>query len=121
MPMLRKDTERGYVVIYMAVILTALLVFSGLAVDAGRSYVVKAQLSKAVDGAALAAARASNASLSRDEAVRVFKANFPAGTMGTLTTADPTAASDFFTSSVDATGKKVVDVKAAIALPTTFM
>ena len=43
--------ERGYVLIYMAFIITALLLFSGVAVDAGRAYVVKAQLSKAVDGA----------------------------------------------------------------------
>jgi Flp pilus assembly protein TadG len=113
--------ERGYVLIYMAVVLTTLLLLSGLALDAGRSYVVRAQLSKAVDGAALAAARGTSASGSRDEAVRVFRANFPAGTLGTNLSPDPTAAADFFTSSVDATGKKVVDVKAAVGLPTTFM
>jgi Flp pilus assembly protein TadG len=120
---MRRDTtrERGYVLIYMAVVLTALLLFSGLALDAGRSYVVRAQLSKAVDGAALAAARATSAAGSKAEAIRVFRANFPAGTLGTNLSPDPTAAADFFTQSVDATGKKVVDVKAAVALPTTFM
>ena len=41
--------------IYMAVILTFLLAVTGLAVDSGRAYVVKAQLTKAVDGAALGA------------------------------------------------------------------
>jgi Mg-chelatase subunit ChlD len=119
--MTRRDTvtERGYVLVYMALVLAVLMLFSGLALDAGRSYVVKAQLSKAVDGAALAAARATTGA--RDEAVRVFKANFPAGTLGTLATPDPTAAADFFSASVDATGKKVVDVKAAVQLPTTFM
>ena len=35
----------------------SLLLFTGLAVDGGRAYVVKAQLTKAVDGAALGAAR----------------------------------------------------------------
>ena len=45
----------------MAVFLTvALLIFVGLAVDTGRAYVVQAQLSKAVDGAALGAARMLN-------------------------------------------------------------
>jgi Flp pilus assembly protein TadG len=49
-----RSDQSGYVLIYMALILTALLLFSGLALDAGRSYVVKAQLSKAVDGDELA-------------------------------------------------------------------
>ena len=53
---------------------------SGLAVDTGRAYVVKAQLTKAVDGAALAAARNLNSGNPRDEAARVFNANFPTGT-----------------------------------------
>ena len=50
-------SEKGFALIYMAVILTVLLLFTGLAVDTGRAYVVKAQLTKAVDGAALGAAR----------------------------------------------------------------
>ena len=115
------DNERGYVLIYMALILTALMLFSGLALDAGRSYVVKAQLGKAVDGAALAAARAMNSGDPQGEAIRVFRANFPAGTLGTLASPDPTAAADFFSSTVDPTGKNIVDVKAAVVLPTTFM
>src|SRR5262245_15975886 len=119
--MRRIRSERGYVLIYMAAILTGLLLFSGLALDAGRGYVVKAQLSKAVDGAALAAARESGGSASRDEAVRVFKANFPAGAFGTATNPDPTSAADFYSASVDGTGKKIVDVRAGVTLPTTFM
>ena len=46
--------QDGFVAVYMAVLLTGLLLFTGLAVDSGRAYVVKAQLTKAVDGAALA-------------------------------------------------------------------
>ena len=49
--------ESGVVLFYLAALLFVLLAFSGLAVDLGRAYVVKAHLSKAVDGAALAAAR----------------------------------------------------------------
>ena len=52
--------ERGFVLVYMAAILALLMVTTGLAVDSGRAYLVKAQLSKAVDGAALAAARSLN-------------------------------------------------------------
>ena len=50
-------SQKGFVLVYMAAVLALLLVTTGLAVDSGRAYVVKAQLSKAVDGAALAAAR----------------------------------------------------------------
>jgi Flp pilus assembly protein TadG len=113
--------ESGYVLVYMALIITVLLLISGLALDAGRSYVVKAQLSKAVDGAALAAARTAGAAASQAEAVRVFRANFPAGTLGTLASPDPTAAAAFYTATVDGSGKKVVNVRATVALPTTFM
>jgi Flp pilus assembly protein TadG len=115
------NSERGYVLIYMVVILGGLMLFSGLALDAGRSYVVKAQLGKAVDGAALAAARAANSGDPRAEAVRVFRANFPVGTLGTQASPDPTAAADFFSAGVDQTGRNIVDIKASVVLPTTFM
>ena len=114
--------ERGVVMVYMAVALTALLLFSGLALDGGRAYVVKAQLSKAVDGAALGAARALNSGDPRGEAVRIFKANFPAGYFGTSSSTDPTTDPSFFTSTTDpTTGINTVDVQARAVLPTTFM
>ena len=53
---------------------------------------VKAQLTKAVDGAALAAARSLNSGNPSGEAAQIFKANFPAGYLGTATSPDPTAA-----------------------------
>ena len=71
--------EKGFALIYMAVVLTVLLLFTGVAVDTGRAYVVKAQLTKAVDGAALGAARMLNSGDPRGEAVNIFKSNFPAG------------------------------------------
>ena len=74
----------------MCVVLAVLLIFTGLAVDTGRAYVVKAQLSKAVDGAALAAARNLNSGDPRAEAINVFRANFPAGYLGTSSSTDPT-------------------------------
>ncbi len=80
----RITTERGAALIYVTVALSAILLFAGLATDSGRAYVVKAQLSKAVDGAALAAARMLNSGDPEGEARRVFNANFPAGFMGTI-------------------------------------
>ncbi|MGH9411855.1 MAG: pilus assembly protein TadG-related protein [Vicinamibacterales bacterium] len=87
--------ERGFALIYTSVVLVGLLLFTGLAVDSGRAYLVKAQLTKAVDGAALAAARNLNSGDPRAEAARIFTANFPSGYLGT-TAADPTAAPGFF-------------------------
>src|ERR1700686_2885778 len=75
--------EQGFALFYMAIVLVVLLLFTGLAVDSGRAYVVQAQLSKAVDGAALGAARNLNSGNPKAEATVIFKANFPVGYMGT--------------------------------------
>jgi Flp pilus assembly protein TadG len=113
--------EKGFALIYMAGTLTLLLLFAGLAVDAGRAYIVKAQLSKAVDGAALGAARMLNSGDPRGEAARIFAANFPSGYMGTAA-ADPTAAGNFYAIRTDVTaGINIVTITATTALPTTFM
>jgi Flp pilus assembly protein TadG len=116
------SSEKGFALIYMSIVLTALLLFTGLAVDAGRAYVVKAQLSKAVDGAALGAARLLNSGDPRGEAVNIFKSNFPAGYMGVSSVTDPTSAANFFNLTTNAaTGVNVVTVQASAILPTTFM
>src|SRR5882672_12559017 len=101
----RSDLSRqdGFALIYMAATLTVLLLFTGVAVDSGRAYVVKAQLSKAVDGAALAAARNLNSGNPKGEAITVFRANFPTGYFGTSSSTDPTSDPNFFKSSVDPT------------------
>src|SRR5688572_27904236 len=101
--------EDGFALVYMAATLTGLVLFSGLAIDSGRAYMVKAQLTKAVDGAALAAARNLNLGDPKTEAARIFTANFPPGYLGTSTASDPTTTTGFFTSSVDlATGVNTV-------------
>jgi Flp pilus assembly protein TadG len=107
---------------YLATLLGTLLVVTGLAVDSGRAYVVKAQLTKAVDGAALGAARNLNTGDARGEAERIFKANFPAGYFGTSSSTDPTTDPNFFhTEVIEASGVNVVTVTASAVLPTTFM
>jgi Mg-chelatase subunit ChlD len=113
--------QDGFALIYMAATLTVLLLFTGVAVDSGRAYVVKAQLSKAVDGAALAAARNLNSGSPKAEATVIFKANFPNTYMGTAS-GDPTAAANFFKSTTDAvSGVNVVTVTATVVMPTSFM
>jgi len=114
--------QDGFALVYMATVLTGLVLFSGLAVDTGRAYMVKAQLTKAVDGAALAAARNLNLGNPQAEAVRIFKANFPPGYLGTDTSVDPTTQTGFFASRVErTTGVNTVTVTASAVLPTTFM
>ncbi len=76
--------QEGFALVYMAALLAVLLIFTGLAVDTGRAYVVKAQLTKAVDGAALAAARNLNSGAPKAEATRIFQANFPTTLHGHL-------------------------------------
>jgi Flp pilus assembly protein TadG len=114
--------EQGVTLVYMAIFITTGLLVTGLAVDGGRAYVVKAQLSKAVDGAALAAARNLNGGDPRGEAARVFRANFPTGYLGTSSVTDPATDPNFFgTQVVTATGVNIVTVQASAVLPTTFM
>jgi Flp pilus assembly protein TadG len=106
----------------MAVFLTFLLIATGLAVDGGRAYVVKAQLSKAVDGAALSAARNLNSGSPRAEAEKIFRANFPDGYLGVSSVTNPTTDTSFFDmDTIDETGVNVVTVRATAVVPTTFM
>jgi Flp pilus assembly protein TadG len=106
----------------MAVLITFLLVATGLAVDSGRAYVVKAQLTKAVDGAALSAARNLNSGNPRAEAEKIFRANFPDGYLGVSSVTNPTTDTSFFDlTTVDETGANVVTVRATAVVPTTFM
>jgi Flp pilus assembly protein TadG len=115
-------SEAGVALIHMAVFLPMLLLFTGLAVDSGRAYLVKAQLSKAVDGAALSAARNLNGGNPRGEAAKVFNANFPPTFMGATSVTDPATDPDFFEKhTIEETGMHVVTIKATATVPTTFM
>jgi len=106
--------EQGFTLFYTAACLTGLLLFVGLAVDSGRAYVVKAQLSKAVDGAALGAARMLNSGDPRGEAERLFRANFETGYLGTSSVTDPSADPNFFSlQTIPATGVNIVTIQAS--------
>ena len=115
-------SESGVAMVQLAVFLPMLVLFTGLAVDSGRAYVVKAQLSKAVDGAALSAARNLNGGNPKGEAAKVFRANFPSNFMGATGVTDPSTASDFYEMHTDEdTGAHIVTIKATARVPTTFM
>ena len=90
-------------------LLAVLLIFTGLAVDSGRAYVVKAQLTKAVDGAALAAARNLNSRRSQAGSHQYLQGQLPGGFMGTTWVTDPASDPGFFALTTDpATGVNVV-------------
>src|SRR5258706_1850108 len=91
----RLSRKNGFALIYMAATLTVLLLFTGVAVDSGRAYVVKAQLTKAVDGAALAAARNLNSGAPRTEAGAVIKTDILLGLLGKTLWGTDTAAEPF--------------------------
>jgi Flp pilus assembly protein TadG len=112
------STDKGFVVVYVAVTVTALLLLCGLALDAGRAYLVKAQLTKAVDGAALAAARMLNSGDPEGAATEIFRANFPAGLMGTSAVSDPP---DFDLQVIPSEGVNVITITGSATLPTTLM
>jgi Flp pilus assembly protein TadG len=113
--------EEGFTLFYMAVFLVVLCIFMGLAVDTGRAYVVQAQLSKAVDGAALGAARMLNSGDPRAQAGTIYRANFPSGWMGTTSSTDPADASFYQLNTVTSSGVNVVTISASAVVPTTFM
>ncbi len=115
------SSEDGFALLFVAVATVAILLVGGLCIDAGRAYLVKAQLSKAVDAAALAAARVLNNGDPRAEAIATFKANFGSTYMGT-TTADATAAAGFYTLTTDpVSAVNRVQIRASVDMPTTLM
>ena len=77
--------DRGQAVLMTAFILIALIAMAGLAVDAGRYFIVRAQLAKAVDGGALAGARVlpSGQDNAQQAALGVAGMNFAMGFMNT--------------------------------------
>ncbi len=106
------DNEHGQILIMLAVVLPVLILFSGLAIDAGLLYVTKAKLSMAVDAACLTGMKnlsqgqATASSLATD----IFKANFGSN--------PPTPTITFPT---DAYGDLQVKVTATATVNTIFM
>jgi len=114
-----RSQDSGIVLYYLAALLFVLLAFSGLAVDLGRAYVVKAHLSKAVDGAALAAARVigNGQSAAQTEANKIFSTNFPSGFLGVSSVQNPPN----LNFQVASDGSNQITVTSVAVMPTTFM
>jgi hypothetical protein len=108
--------EDGIALVYVTVAMVTLLLFTGLAVDLGRAYVVRSNLATAVDAAALAAAKyvGQGHGQARAEAKRMFDVNFPAGYLG-VTPANP-----HVTFAVAADGSSMATVSSSATIDTTF-
>ena len=116
-------SDKGVVLVHLAVILTVLMLASGLAVDTGRAYVVKAQLTKAVDGAALGAARMLNSGDPEGRRGAHLRRELPAPATWALPRSRiPATDPNFFSlETIPATGVNVVTIRATATMPTTFM
>lgn len=109
------SNERGAVLAVVALSLVAVLASAGLAIDAGRGYIERVRISRAVDGGALAAARVlrSGQAAAREEAESVARAN------GVVHGVDGTVLEIEF--GTNDRGENTVLVSASRPLPTTFM
>ena len=74
-----RNSQRGAVVVLVAVAMGALILTAGWALDMGHTFLNKTRLQNAVDAAALAAAKAlddtGNTALATDEALQAFANN----------------------------------------------
>ncbi len=110
--------EKGIALVYVGIFLVPLLLCTGLAVDLGWGYLVRATLAKAVDAAALAAAKnitGDDPSQAERVAKNIFDANFPPGFLGV------TPSRPILNITIGPDGSHVVDVTSDATLPTTFM
>jgi Flp pilus assembly protein TadG len=104
--------DRGQTIVVFALVLPILILFAGLALDVGRLYVTKAQLSTSVDAACLTGMKnlTSGQTVAGQLAVDMFQANFgPGAPVPTIT----------FPS--DAYGDQQVKVTATANVNTLFM
>jgi Flp pilus assembly protein TadG len=127
----RRSGEKGAsLFVTVAALVWIVIPMLGLFVDLGILYSVKARLQAAVDGAALAAARALNlgqttsaqATSAAQNAVNWFYANFPNGNWATYSTQmDNTSAHVTVVDSPSNANLRLVTVTASTVVPTWFM
>lgn len=102
----------GAVAVLIGVAIVPLIAVMGLAVDAGRAYLVQTKMSHAVDAAALAGGKAIFASYRDEDVQKLFDANFPANFLD--------AAAEPLEIVADPAGEDI-QVVARATVPTTFL
>ncbi len=124
----RKVRESGVSLLLGILSLMFIIPMVGLTIDVCILYTVRARLQSAVDGAALAAARALNlgqttdsqAASAKQNAVNWFYANFPTGTWATTGANMTTASVNVFDDPTNSHLRNVT-ISASISAPTYFM
>jgi len=106
--------QRGAVMMIVGLAIIPLFAAIGLAVDAGRGYMLKSKLSYAIDAAGLAGGRAFETDNREADIQMFFDANFPEGYMGAqLEEGHPLVAFD--------DEENTVTIEATATVPTRFM
>jgi len=114
----KKNREQGQIIPLFAVMLVALILMIGLAIDLGYAYLTKAALSKAVDAACLAGMRnlGQGTSYARSVAQNAFTANY--GVAPSRDASTPTVNVAF---STDANNNTLLTVSATTTINTFFI
>jgi Flp pilus assembly protein TadG len=127
----RKKREKGTSLLIGVSSLVMLVPMTGLTIDVGMIYAVKAKLQGAVDGAALAAARGLNlgqdvtteTASAQTNATAWFNANFPSGTWATTGTSLGSVGVNFSPTVNGTTVQNMIQItiSATTTAPTWFM
>jgi Flp pilus assembly protein TadG len=112
-----RKNERGQILLMLAVSLPLLLLFLGLAIDAGFAYITKARLSKAVDAACLTAMKnlAQGTATATTLGTNSFNANYPTTSLDAI----PPAVTIAF--GADSSGNTLVNVTGTATINTFFI
>ncbi len=114
----RRRTDRGQTMILFVLLMIVLILFIGLGVDLGFSYITRANLSKAVDAAALlgASSLASGSNTAQAVALSAFDLNY--GVSG-RDAEPPVVTVQIYTNPTN--NNEVVDVSATVNINTFFI
>jgi Flp pilus assembly protein TadG len=110
------NSERGQTLPLFAVFLVVMILFVGMAIDLGYAYVTKANISKAVDAAALSGM--NNLSQGQSTAEAIAKSAFTANYGSTGRDVSTPGATVTFTA--DASGNTLINVSASTTINTFF-
>jgi Flp pilus assembly protein TadG len=119
-----KPTDcKGQVMVTVGIVLVVLVTLTGLAIDSGRAYSVKAKLNAALDAAGIAAARAiaNGTQPAIDAATTFFNSNYPTDYMESEPNFCPNNGGAPIITTDPNTGDIAITVSATANMPTMFM
>jgi Flp pilus assembly protein TadG len=118
-----KSTDcKGQVMVTVGIVLVVLVILTGLAIDSGRAYSVKAKMNAALDAAGIAGARAiaNGTQPAIDAATTFFNSNYPTNYMESAPNFCPPNGTPTITTD-SSSGDTAITVWATANMPTMFM